>query len=324
MSKLATLLLLAVLVLSSVVMVGSAFAQSITKPSVPEFTLKYIDLSYDVPPTYGIDQFTGETVITQEGYHRHNQSAVFKIKNQPFNPYTDSGGNNISLHYNFRAKGHFGDEWRYYPFTDSGLSSNRYSSMLFTFGSIPKFVASTSEYTELSVSLTDFYSYENLQIGNQIDFQVQAQIGYIDYAGDGHYSFLGESSGWSETQTITIPNDPPNIALLSPQNETYRISDVPLNFTVDSDLSVFKYSLDGGENVYIIGNSTLTGVAYGCHSITVYVKDGLGNVGASETVFFTVEEPFPTSVVTVSVIILVVVFAVFLLYQRNHKKWKLR
>jgi hypothetical protein len=319
MSRSVALLLLTVLVLSSVVMVGSVFAESIPKPSVPEFTLKYIDLSYDVPPTYGIDQFTGETVITQEGYHRHNQSAVFKIKNQPFNPYTDSGGNNICLYYNFRAKGHFGDEWRYYPFTDSGLSSNRYSSMLFTFGSIPEFVASASEYTELSVSLTNFYSYENLQIGNQIDFQVQAQIGYIDYAGDGHYSFLGESSGWSETQAITIPNDPPNITLLSPQNETYRISDVPLNFTVDDDVLIFKYSLDGGENVYIMGNSTLTDVAYGCHSITVYVKDRFKNVGASETLFFTVEEPFPTSlVVTVSVITLVVVFAVFLLI-RNHK-----
>jgi len=191
-------------VLSSFVMVGCAFAEPIPKPTVPEFTVKYIDLSYNVPPKYGVDQFTGETVITQEGYHRDNQSAVFKIKNQPFNPYTDSGGNNISLYYNFRAKGHFGDEWRPYPFTDSGLSSNRYSAMIYSFGSIPEFVASTSEYTELSVSLTNFYSYENLQTGNQIDFQVQAQIGYIDYSGDGFYSFLGETSDWSNTQTITI------------------------------------------------------------------------------------------------------------------------
>jgi len=32
-------------------MVESAFAQLIPTPSIPEFTLKYIDYSYDVPPT---------------------------------------------------------------------------------------------------------------------------------------------------------------------------------------------------------------------------------------------------------------------------------
>jgi hypothetical protein len=190
--------------LFSALAVAVLFDSVHAQPSIPEFTVKYIDLSYDVPPTYGIDEFTGETVITQEGYHMDNQSAVFKIKSQPFNPYTDSGGNNISLYYNFRAKGHFGGEWRYYPFSDSGISSHRYSAMFYSFGEIPEFVASTSEYTALSVSLTAFYSSENLQIGNQIDFQVQAQIGYIDYSGDGLYSFLGETSDWSETQAITI------------------------------------------------------------------------------------------------------------------------
>jgi hypothetical protein len=175
-----------------------------TPSSVTEFTVVYADLSYDVPPTYGIDEFTGETVITQEGYHVNKKSAVFNIKNQPFNPYTDSSGNNISLYYNFRAKGHFGGEWRYNPFSENGYSTHRYSAMIYYIGSIPEFIASTSEYTELSVSLTDFYLSEDLKTGNQIDFQVQAQIGYIDSLGDGFYSFSGETSGWSETQTITI------------------------------------------------------------------------------------------------------------------------
>jgi hypothetical protein len=38
---------------------------SILKPSVPEFAVKYVGYSYDVPPTYGIDQYTGEPVITK-------------------------------------------------------------------------------------------------------------------------------------------------------------------------------------------------------------------------------------------------------------------
>jgi hypothetical protein len=66
--KPATLLLITVLAVSSLIMVSSAFAQSITKPSVPEFTLVLVDSSYDVPTTYSIDPYTGENV-THNGYH---------------------------------------------------------------------------------------------------------------------------------------------------------------------------------------------------------------------------------------------------------------
>ena len=90
MRKRATLLLIGVLVLSSLVMVETAFAQSIPTPSVPEFTVKYVDNSYDVPPTYGTDQYTGQTIIIQDGYHVDNRSIQFIIKNQPFAPYADS------------------------------------------------------------------------------------------------------------------------------------------------------------------------------------------------------------------------------------------
>ena len=86
------LLLVLVLATSSIIIVKPAFAES-PKPSVPEFSLKYIDLSYDVPPTYGIDQYTGKTVITQDGYRVDNRSIQFTIKNQPFTPYMDSSGN---------------------------------------------------------------------------------------------------------------------------------------------------------------------------------------------------------------------------------------
>ena len=54
MNRCATLLLVAVLILSSLIIVGSAFAQSIPKPSVPEFTVKYIDSSYYVPQFMGL------------------------------------------------------------------------------------------------------------------------------------------------------------------------------------------------------------------------------------------------------------------------------
>lgn len=75
---------------------ASADVSGIPKPSVPEFTLKYLDYSYDVPPTYGIDQYTGENVTVKYGYHVDNRSIEFTFKNQPFAPYTDSSGTTLN------------------------------------------------------------------------------------------------------------------------------------------------------------------------------------------------------------------------------------
>ena len=202
-----SLLLILILTSSSLMIINTTFAQSIPKPSVPEFTLKYIDLSYDVPPTYGIDEFTGKTVIKQEGYRVDNQSIAFKIKNQPFVSYTDEDGNFTSLFYNFRYKGHYGDEWRNYPFSGSGQSTHRYE----WYETIsPKFPISNSIYTEAAIPLHELFGVNKPTIGSAVDFQVQALIGHIDpittgpIAGDGFYRFTGQSSDWSNTQTITI------------------------------------------------------------------------------------------------------------------------
>ena len=199
MSKLTTLLLIAVLALSSLVMVGSVTAQSITKPSVPEFTVKYVDNSYDVPPTYGVDQYTGEKVVTEGGYHVDNRTVEFTIKNQPFNPYVDASGNNISLYYYFRYKGPYGDDWSYYPDT-----SHTYGYYV---GLFPDTSASNSEYTVIGVNFPTL----EIPIDSEVEFQVQSIMGYVDkgssismFAG-GYMGFTGERSGWSETQTIIIP-----------------------------------------------------------------------------------------------------------------------
>ena len=198
MSKLTTLLLIAVLALSSLVMVGSVTAQSITKPSVPEFTVKYVDNSYDVPPTYGVDQYTGEKVVTEGGYHVDNRTVEFTIKNQPFNPYVDASGNNISLYYYFRYKGPYGDDWSYYP--DSSHTYGPYSG-----GPFPDTSTSNSEYTIIGINLPTL----GIPTDSQVEFQVQAIMGYVEGHSTGmlagsYMGFTGERSDWSNTQTITI------------------------------------------------------------------------------------------------------------------------
>ena len=50
----------------------------------------------------------------------------------------------------------------------------------------------------------------NYPAGGQVDFQVQAMIGYLQSTPSlslplGDYEFIGQASGWSSTQTVTIP-----------------------------------------------------------------------------------------------------------------------
>jgi hypothetical protein len=186
---------------------ASTDASGIPNPSVPEFTAKYIDLSYDVPPTYGVDQYTGKTVVKEGGYHVDNRSIQFTIKNQPFTPYMDPSGNQTGLYYNFRIKGAYGTEWDYFPFAPSGWSTRRYGGL---FGgnsteSPADLAQSNTEYTIITIQIPGVY---RVPAEAKLEVQAQAIIGYMvatDYMMAGHaYFFTGESSDWSNTQTLTI------------------------------------------------------------------------------------------------------------------------
>jgi len=84
---------------------------------------------------------------------------------------------------------------------------------------------------------------------------------------------------------------PPTISILFPENKTYTVNDVPLNFTVDELTSWIGYSLDGQINVTIAGNTTLFDLEEGSHSILVYANDTSGNMGTSNKIFFTIALP---------------------------------
>ncbi len=116
---------------------------------------------------------------------------------------------------------------------------------------------------------------------------------------------------------------PPEIRVLSPADRTYNGSSVPLFFTMDKPVNWTGYSLDGEQNVTVTGNSTISGLTSGLHNVTVYAKDTFGNMGASETIAFTVAkpEPFPTTVVAATSVAVVAVVGVGLLvYFRKRKR----
>jgi hypothetical protein len=205
-----SIILLTFLVASIFLLPQSASAYP--KPSTPEFTARYVDYSYYVAPVYDTDEFTGKTVIKQEGYQVNDQSVQLTMKNQPHITYNDSDGNVIGLYFNFRYKGHYGTEWRYYPFNEGGGGTHRYGGLNPVMASeVPQITQSPSMYTVKNFTLAYLFGVNAPSVGDQADFQVQALIGHIDYGGDGFYGFIGQAGDWSNTQTVTIGNSSPSI-----------------------------------------------------------------------------------------------------------------
>jgi hypothetical protein len=182
MSKRVALLFIVILTVSSLIAVTAVPAlASVPKPSVPEFTLKLADHSYDVPPstTTTTDPYTGkQTVTTQHGYRVENKTIDVTIKNQPF----VSPNNLTNLYYDVRVKGHFGENW-----TDLYYISNNTPQ-----NSLPR--QSASENTVISTP-------QDYPAGGQVDFQVEAVIATAHpffSSSFGYWSW--ETSGWSNTR----------------------------------------------------------------------------------------------------------------------------
>jgi roadblock/LC7 domain-containing protein len=64
------------------------------------------------------------------------------------------------------------------------------------------------------------------------------------------------------------------------------------------------------------------GLSNGLHSVTVYANDTCGNMGASETVAFTVSEPFPVAAVAVvsGALIAMIAGAEIVLYHKRSRR----
>ena len=192
-----SLLVLLICVVSSLIMVKPTFAQSIPTPSVPEFTLKLVGPPYLLNTTYSLDPNTGQ-IVANIGYTNPYSALEINVKNQPFvKPFEGGYGN---LYYNVRIKDHNAtDNWveAYNPNYFFPTQSN------------------DSDYTNVGGSIED-YNFVGSLIGRQIDIQVEAMLGGIfrkSLAFGSGYEFRGATSGWSNTQTISIP---PNTPLTTP------------------------------------------------------------------------------------------------------------
>jgi len=123
--------------------------------------------------------------------------------------------------------------------------------------------------------------------------------------------------------TIPPPPASPVIIIVSPENMRYAVNTVSLTFTVSEPTSWVGYSLDGQANVTITGNTTLTGLSEGSHSLIVFAKDEDGNTGASGIIYFNIApqpDPFPITWVVATIVVIAVVGAVLLVYFRRIRK----
>jgi parallel beta-helix repeat protein len=122
----------------------------------------------------------------------------------------------------------------------------------------------------------------------------------------------------------------PEIFLLSPLNQEYSNSSLPLVFSVDilspvKGVSWTGYGIDGSQNVTLFGNSTVSNLTNGVHSITIFANDTYGNTG-SQTVNFSVEKPQSsifgsTAIILVTFVPVAIICMVIglLLYGRHRK-----
>lgn len=105
--------------------------------------------------------------------------------------------------------------------------------------------------------------------------------------------FDGEK--WLNTNEQYKPADygsvAPKVKITSPQNQTY--TKISLDFTVNRATAWLAYSIDNVANVSIQGPAELSGLPQGGHSIVMYANDSIGNMGSSNTVFFSIDTVGP-------------------------------
>jgi hypothetical protein len=113
---------------------------------------------------------------------------------------------------------------------------------------------------------------------------------------------------------------PPIIKILSPEDKTYTVNNFSLTFTLNKMVTRMAYSLDGQDQIAIDGNTTLSDLPNGFHNMTVYSKDELGKVGASETIQFKIDVeiavPFPTTPVLASAAGATLAFGVLVYFKK--------
>jgi hypothetical protein len=124
---------------------------------------------------------------------------------------------------------------------------------------------------ETNVTINSNTTLTNLSDGKQ-NLQVYARVPTGSTSSSGEINFV-----------VDIP---PKIELLSPNNSNYNSTNIPVRFIVNKPVSWMAYSLDGQQVTPVSGNTTLTDLPDGNHTLTIYAGDPTENKGSSQTINF--------------------------------------
>ena len=197
-SKVFALFITLIIIMSglTLLMVEPSNAQvGVTTPIIPGFNVTFQNYSIYIPPTYGVDPSSGKAVMTKAGYTQLDQWVNVNIGGQPFVRYNNSAGQLISLYYGVTWKGNHDTSWQTVPqgihfedAADPGASQAIGRLISIGFKGVNSGGGAEGYMALLDPTVT------------QIDFQVEAMIGYYN----SNDAFVGQSSGWSNTQTLQV------------------------------------------------------------------------------------------------------------------------
>ena len=184
-------------------------------------------------------------------------------------------------------------------------------------------------YSDTDIPLTFTLSEATSQVSYSIDGKAKVEISRkttLPRLPDGSHSIvvyardIAGNNGASAVTRFTVDTSPPSVALLSPLNQTYGKAELLLDFALNETASWVGYSLDGQEPITVTGSTTLTGLSYASHTITVYARDSAGNTGSSETINFSVQEPLPIMWIATVTAMIAGGGVIFLLHHKRTSK----
>ena len=92
-------------------------------------------------------------------------------------------------------------------------------------------------------------------------------------------------------QPVGYGSVPPQVNIISPENKSYR--EIVLEYTTNKGVNWIGYSIDEHANVTVTSTITIRGLSQGGHKIVMYANDSQGNIGASNTVNFSIDSVAP-------------------------------
>lgn len=165
----------------------------VTQPTVPGFDVVLRTFPDNIPPTYGVDPSTGKAVMTKAGYHEEYVWVDVDVGGQPFWQYNNSAGQLIKLFYGVRWKSNLDASWQTFP---SEFDYYRDAMDPWDTQGIGALISIGFIGIDNGAVAYQFLNPNATEIG----FQVEALIGYYN----SNNVFIGQSSGWSNTQTLEV------------------------------------------------------------------------------------------------------------------------